>query len=78
MNLEALYGTKEAGFLSRAGAQALGLLSLHALPGAISPMDTQKAIKALAAKKQAQANGLNSPWMFLIVAVLILWAVGRK
>ncbi|PSR33026.1 MAG: hypothetical protein C7B46_11530 [Sulfobacillus benefaciens] len=74
MNLEALYGTKEAASLSRAGAQALGLMSLQSLPSAISPLDTQKAIQAAKAK---QSKGWNSPLIFLAIAALILWAIWR-
>ena len=74
MNMEALYGVQEAAKLSRAGAQALGLQSLQSLPSAISPFDTQKAINAAKAR---QPKGLNSPLIFLVIAVLILWALRR-
>ena len=78
MNLEALYGPSVTPSLSRAGALALGLVSIAALPGAVSPMDTQKQIKATQAAHKSAAGGLNSPWIFIVIGILILWAIGRK
>ncbi|AEJ41351.1 hypothetical protein TPY_3198 [Sulfobacillus acidophilus TPY] len=74
MNLEALYGAGAAATLSRDGATALSMLSLQALPNAVSPLDTQKAIQQ--AKQQA-ADAWGNPLMFVLVAALILWAMWR-
>lgn len=75
MNMEGVYGSYAVN-LPRGGAQALALTSLGAIPPAISPLDTEKALQA-AKKKQAQATGsflgFAHPLAGLIIIIFVIW-----